>query len=485
MKQGTEGEMKSPEPLPVADAAGTSSFSVRPAQGDWPSPDELAAAPADFNLNGQKIADEIKKRRGYAFAGQVVVSKGAPLKKGTYRVSVDGKDANLYYDNGWFTTRRQYDLGATSCKCLVTTFQHRVEFAQEIVQGKVNFQQITLEAAPDEQLTTIKGKVQDEKNKPVADARVKLSLNHSTSIETTTDAKGEYSFQKILPQAYGLTVTSKEHYGSYARCDIEPGREDGMKWTMGSEDGLSRQEDQTVLTTILFPRRVVIDAILQPDGSTSFASRNLPKDRFTLELFGNTGLIRGSKKTGGSIVFDPTAKETPDGIYDVDMYLCVNNGVCSFSHARRGGFSGLYTLGKVDFASVKKADPEQIRIAALPCEANHVYVIRTNQNGLYVKFVVRSVVVGDRQTAPAPPPPRRVSKAEANRQIFLALGKNIDIDFGTDASFEDLFHLIVDKNPGINVDLDSREVGSFGITRQTPVATQHVKYSGITLRSAL
>ncbi len=471
-------ETKTPEAAPPTNAP---QFNIRPAQNDWPSPADLAAAPADFNVRGKDIADQIKKKGGLAVAGQVVAPNGVPLKKGMYRVSIDNNSVYDCYDNGWFIAQH-YNNRSSSCRCIAATFHYRTEFAQEIVQDKVNFLQIALEAIPDEQLATLQGTVQDEKNQPVANAQVKLTLGFTVSLETTTDAQGQYSFPKILPQAYDLIITSKQHFGSFAHCMIEPAKADGTKWVITSIDGLSRLEDQMIVTTIFAPRRVVIEAVLQSDGSTDLAARNTLKDRFALELFGDDGLIMGSKKTGRCIIFDPTAKN-----YE-DMHLHVDKGVPAFFTNRRSGMiNGIYSLGKVDFASVKEADPSLIQNTPLPCEVNHVYVVRTAQNGLFVKFIVRSIIVGDKDAPPASPAsqPRRIDRDAAERQIKAALEKNVDIDFNENTRFDDLCEFITEKIPGVDVALDKHETGSIGLASQSPVLREPFKHKGIKLRVAL
>jgi hypothetical protein len=73
----------------------------------------------------------------------------------------------------------------------------------------------------------------------------------------------------------------------------------------------------------------------------------------------------------------------------------------------------------------------------------------------------------------------------AEKKISKALEKNMDLDLDENTTFEDLFNMIKDKNPGINIAIDPKGAGALGITSSSPVVREPMKYNGIKLRSIL
>lgn len=71
----------------------------------------------------------------------------------------------------------------------------------------------------------------------------------------------------------------------------------------------------------------------------------------------------------------------------------------------------------------------------------------------------------------------------ADKKISKALERNIDLDLDSSHTFEDLFNMIKDKNPGINILLDPKNGGQF--TTSEAVVDEPVQLHGIKLRSAL
>ncbi|MDR2754531.1 MAG: VWA domain-containing protein [Planctomycetaceae bacterium] len=71
------------------------------------------------------------------------------------------------------------------------------------------------------------------------------------------------------------------------------------------------------------------------------------------------------------------------------------------------------------------------------------------------------------------------------KKISKALEKNMDLDLDENTTFEDLFNMIKDKNPGINIAIDPKGAGALGITSSSPVVREPMKYNGIKLRSIL
>jgi hypothetical protein len=75
----------------------------------------------------------------------------------------------------------------------------------------------------------------------------------------------------------------------------------------------------------------------------------------------------------------------------------------------------------------------------------------------------------------------------AEKKISKALDKNMDFDLDENTTFEDLFNMIKDKNPGINLAVDTSQYGPAerGITSSSSVVREPIKLNGIKLRSAL
>ncbi|MDR0869215.1 MAG: hypothetical protein LBN39_00330, partial [Planctomycetaceae bacterium] len=73
----------------------------------------------------------------------------------------------------------------------------------------------------------------------------------------------------------------------------------------------------------------------------------------------------------------------------------------------------------------------------------------------------------------------------SERKINKALDNNADIKLDESMTFEDLFTLIKDKNPGINIAVDPKGAGAMGITASSPVVKEPMEYSGIKLRNIL
>jgi hypothetical protein len=96
-----------------------------------------------------------------------------------------------------------------------------------------------------------------------------------------------------------------------------------------------------------------------------------------------------------------------------------------------------------------------------------------------------------KELEPKPPVPVMVATQEASQQvseaekrISKALEKNMDIDIDENTTFEDLFNMIKDKNPGINIDID-QSAGELGISTSSPIVREPKKYTEIKLQSIL
>ncbi|MCL2743782.1 MAG: hypothetical protein FWE67_08025, partial [Planctomycetaceae bacterium] len=78
-----------------------------------------------------------------------------------------------------------------------------------------------------------------------------------------------------------------------------------------------------------------------------------------------------------------------------------------------------------------------------------------------------------------------ITLGPAEMKIRKALDSTIDIELDDTQTFEDLFNIIKDKNPGINVVVDPKGAGSMAIQLASNVVREPVSYHGIKLRSAL
>ncbi|MCL2742711.1 MAG: hypothetical protein FWE67_02560, partial [Planctomycetaceae bacterium] len=74
---------------------------------------------------------------------------------------------------------------------------------------------------------------------------------------------------------------------------------------------------------------------------------------------------------------------------------------------------------------------------------------------------------------------------EAQKKITKALDRTIDIELDDTLTFEDLFNMIKEKNPGMNIAIDPKGAGAVGIQLSSNVVREPVSYHGVKLRSAL
>lgn len=374
------------------------------AQADraWPTQRDLAAAPLGWHKTGNAIADEIKAKGGYAVAGQVVDHRGKPLTKGEVTISVDNRDT-YRFENGWFVTRSQSrpaNIGPVSLRVL-TFFHEEVTQAVVVNEGQVAMEQITLgPPLPKAKLTGFKGLVQDEAGRPVTGAEVKVTVYASNgyfesplSSTTVTDRKGEYVVSGIAPQEYSVSISTKQQPRLHASFTIDPGNNENVLGLKNSHDGLSREGNGRIESTLLYPRQITIESVYQPDGSTDFSNAKVLKDRYVLVQAGSNEIAMGNQKIGGQVIFDPTAQKSEWGYYEDDLRFRNSDGQCAFGHFYVNRTVGHYDLGEVNFDAVENADPTRIKTRSSPCVLNHVYVVRTYEKGCYAKFVIRAIEI--------------------------------------------------------------------------------------------
>lgn len=354
-----------------------------PIESRHPDEKTFASAPPEFLKQLKETEDKIKKEDDFTVAGQVFID-GTPVETATdFAVYLDHHPC-YHFKNGWFVfqvlpfskirdkTIRAYGIQTDQTKMSTT-----------ILPGKVNFIKVELHKAPDDRLIDLTGKILWENGKPVENIPVEAHYSWAGNYGSdnllyfkgvTTDHEGKYRFPKVFPHGWTVaTFCSTLNVSAYAT----------------TETGAETVED----IVILQPRKIIIDTVYQPDGSTDFTKDNVITGRYEL-ITNSRKLAMGDHKTGGKIVFDPTAKKNRYDYYEDDLSLHVKSGQIFFSHFHTGGKSGHYALGKVDFESVNRADPDKIQkyhSPDSPCESGHVYIVRTYQKGHYVKFVVRSI----------------------------------------------------------------------------------------------
>ncbi len=383
-------------------------------------PATLAMAPPEFIKKGKEIADEIKAKGGFAVAGQIVDKNDNPLRKGMYVVALQpdnaqgrkisneraayGINAHIAdcFEDGWFITHRE--IHASYNTLLAASFVHdEVSTSLPIEEGKVNFWKISLDTTPRKDLINLNGYIQDEKGRPVANATV--TLTHAVSghsygpammIKTSTDANGMYSFPEVASQPYGVKIYSPSFQyppGFFHSMSSSFFLWPGDKQVSSNNGGPSRLERGRIMTMLQSPRILLLETVFQPDGSPDFDKSNVVRNQYWLTDVGSTGGVVMGNPVLNRINFD-TANIRE--VFAGDVELSVMGGRFFFIPPYDGDQqdkSGLYTLGKTNFDSVKKGLPFKIQRENVPCELNHVYVVRTGQKGNYARFVVRSIDV--------------------------------------------------------------------------------------------
>ena len=360
------------------------------------------AMPADFRQRFQEIEAEIKEKGGFAVAGQITDEDGDPLPKGTFTVALcnDWRGEDTYrFDGGWYISRRETQRnGNYYNKLVVATFQHlEHEIPLDIEEGKVLFRNVVIQKAPKEKLTTLSGVIQDEFGQPAPNIDVVLTVSRSagyfdrqTSKNAVSNANGEFSFHGILPQKYSFSTSG---LGASSYSNITP-NDDQTSWLVQCySGGTAQMNGEKVSFTLFYPRNVTFDVVYQPDGSTDFTKENVKKGQFTL----TTNTYRGRNKatwenpTGAYIrlEFDSERNDNID-----DFFFSIKEGNLVFDLFYGGSRKGWYSLGEVDFDSVKDATPSLINTERdVICQLNHVYVIRTYDTSKYAKILIRNIEI--------------------------------------------------------------------------------------------
>jgi len=353
-----------------------------------PGVDEPQQAPSDFLQALKRTEDEIKEKEGFAVAGQIYID-GEPVKLSSdFGANVIGRPT-YHFKNGWFLTSifNNTDSRDKTIKAFaLQTGMLEIPIPPE--DKKVNFYKVLLKKAPDDQLVDLKGRVMSEDNQPLKNAGVSLGFSIGSGTypsgggntnwfnvrEISTDELGQYCIPKVFPREYSVTAWHNN-------------------FVTGSNtfDPNENTIDDHVLSK---HRKVTIDVIYQPDGSTDFTNENVKKGQFVLTT-GNWDTANWDNPIGGSSLrLDSNSKMSSWGH---DFRFDVDRGHVEYT-SNYGGVQGLYDLGEVDFNSVTEAKPDLLKgLYPRPsCELNHVYVIRTfetQETGNYAKLIVRKIEV--------------------------------------------------------------------------------------------
>jgi hypothetical protein len=87
----------------------------------------------------------------------------------------------------------------------------------------------------------VKGKVVDEKNQPVADAKVSIQ-GPARNAETKTNNKGEYVQVGLQSGAYTITVTKDKVGSQSVKVNVSQGTPTEQNFTLSPQSGLSPEQ---------------------------------------------------------------------------------------------------------------------------------------------------------------------------------------------------------------------------------------------------
>ena len=334
--------------------------------------------PLEFASRMQSIATQLQSPSLFAVAGQIFIDGIVCESPHDFELVVDDEPV-YHFNNGGFLSRAlmvSETQGRRHHTIRTMGMQTEIrEFPIDIQKGKLNYFNIFLRTARDK-LSTLVGQVQDEEGKPVSDSQIRLSIplgrgetfgpHNYFEFLTTTDTKGEYSIPGIVIHPYLIIASKNGFSNAYTRITANVS-----------------QPPKLVLK--YHNRKVTVDTIYQPDGSTNFTNNNIIKQRYELDTTSNA-TANISKMTGRSIVFDPS--QNSDSPTDIVLR---HDTILNFVHSFYFEKTGHYCLKDVDFDSVTEADATMIKGNPSPCEVGYVYVVRTTEKGCYAKFIVRSI----------------------------------------------------------------------------------------------
>ena len=393
------------------------------------SPFDSAAYPEGYVEQVSQVEKDVKENDGLALIARIVDADGKPVKRvdfhagSVFHIGPGEADTMTSFPHstkdGWLRTnnllasamgrdvasrtRGKIARGTFSdtekfdernmIRFVVYTATHRPAVIKlPVAFGTVYYADIKLEKTPDDELVTISGIVlEDGTDSPIEDAAVYLRIaNGIVSVpggitvvpggvgatqglrRTATDKDGRFSFEKVTPQVYQISVAKSGHSPTKLP-HLSPEQLEGTEHVF-------RYYKQ---------RDIEIEYVFQSDGSRDFTKGNLQPRTVTLHPILNKGFrfATGDLSTGTT--------GTPEGRRDIDFRD--NNGSLAFHqvfYTEVG--SGFYDAGEVPFDSVTEADADPLvypnpSTQSLPVNLNHVYVVKT-LDGKYAKFVVRKII---------------------------------------------------------------------------------------------
>jgi hypothetical protein len=338
-------------------------------------PTTLGISYEDFPPHLQTILDigtlDVQAHGGACIAGKARLGDGAPVSS--------GKDImiNLYYrgdiplhiyEGGWFVTDgtlNSYHSGPDRPFVLRAFGYDPIDASITILDKEITYVGFEMKKTPPDKLSSVKGVVMDEHDRPLEGAYVRISFPFAYSrsrpeMTIHTDAGGEYLFKGLSGGEHEL-LSSKAGYAS--------------DW-----DKFTPSEGATAVIDLrLYPRhRIVIDYVYQADGSRNFTSGNL-----------HTGTIDWGLYEG-SVDFSDGKLQRPGPGEDLRLYQ--EKGRLYFRIFHAGGPNGFYDAGVVPLDSVTEAaDKGYTTQGNRPCKVGHVYVVRTREEDSYAKFIVKSL----------------------------------------------------------------------------------------------
>jgi len=151
---------------------------------------------------------------------------------------------------------------------------------------------------------------------------------------------------------------------------------------------------ETMQDRRLYPnRRIILDYLYQPDGSTSFTNNQV-----------RTGQIDWLNSSGQGVDFSD-GQVVRNQWRDLEMRQ--DQDVLKFRVFYVNGSNGFYDAGAVPFDSLAEAPETGHSTNEKLCLVGHVYVVRTCIEGHYAKFIVRSDECAFRTVTPGDSAPIR------------------------------------------------------------------------------
>ena len=330
----------------------------------------------DFPESLQRILDErideLNNLEGICLAGRVTLSDGAPIRSGQdvqVNADVHGDVPIWVYEDGWFIMEHRPGIPGPDKPVHVRAFGYDpIDTPVDVLKNAITYLEFQLVKTPPERLGSVVGTVRDEDDQPFNGAWVTVKFPFSSHGYTAemgytypymrmqTDADGRFHFYGLSDAEHELTAMASEYAYHYGRFTPPAG-------------------GKTTEDRKLYPnRRIIIDYVYQPDGSRSFDNHNTVA-RTVDWLNGNKGI-------------DFSLGQFITSWFDLDMTQ--EQDVLIFDCVYGGLPAGFYDAGAVPFDSVTEAAETGYSRGDRLCLVGHVYVVRTLDEGHYVKFIVRS-----------------------------------------------------------------------------------------------